>query len=836
MKKVLYLSGATPFFFFVRILLNQLGKMMKRFFLFCGSCLFACALMAHPIDKVAAHKIAVDFFSAEDAASARQRKSVQRDALDLRLVYPVDQATRSLSMATPAYYVFAGEQETGFVIVAGDDEVKPIIGYSQTSNFDVANIPPALQAYLSAYEQYVEAVRSDEIQPSLAAETAASSTTTVFPFITTTWSQGTPYNNWCVFDGTSYVTGCVATAMAQIMNYYEWPKSAAGEKFIITVGNTQYYAGFESEYDWDNMLDNYVYYSNGVTDYTSTQADAVARLMRDAGYAVGMSYQSDGSGANHLDACMAMLDVFGYSPKIRCLEREFYSDAAWREIIGAELLAGRPILYRGQSEASGGHAFVCCGMNETGYYINWGWGGWCDGYFDLDVLALDYDYDDDDEYDFDFSYGQAAIVNIQPIAEGECADDYAMPPYCGVKITGQDKDTQNPSVQHTFTVYNYTGRSITGKVGWALYKDGERVSDVVPFWNINSLGNYYYTWWESLTFAWQGNAPSTTSQTEIRYLWSTDNGVTWQDVSGDMAKIYMNNTPVGHSFSAQKATLAHNSNAVTAEGAIDVEDLDALLTDETITSIDLQYAILDNVTVTPANPNALLYAYEGALGNTSNVVIDDECENLLITDGYPFVAEGITAAEARYVRKLDNSKYGTVVLPFAPDAATMAEYSFYTLDSQEGNVLNFRIVDEPEANTPYLYKNKVEGAEDFTASDVEVSTAVKESAVDSWTMKGTYEKLVYTDSETLAGLYYISNNQVKNATKTLTIRPFRVYFEGDANAFAAQSIGIRLEGTTEILPISTFGEPDTLYDLFGRRIESVPQGYYIKNGKKYYGK
>ena len=790
--------------------------------------------MALPIDESAAHKIALDFLNSQKVAYARQSKNVQRSVPSLHMVYPVAQATRSSMALDPAYYVFAADEQDGFVVVAGDDEVKPIVGYSLTSSFDIANIPPALQEYLSAYEQYVGAVRSGAVQPSLVAETSAS-TTPVFPFISTTWSQGAPYNNLCpTVGGTPGVTGCVATAMAQIMNYYKWPKSAAGKNFIISVEGANYNASFDSEYDWDNMLDVYGYYSDGKTNYNSTQADAVARLMRDAGFAVGMSYESGGSGANHLDACMAMLDVFGYSPRIRCLEREFYSDAAWRDIIKTELLAKRPILYRGQSDKFGGHAFVCCGMDPTGYYINWGWGGWCDGYFDLDVLALDYTGDAED--DFDFSYSQAAIVNIQPIGDGESADDYAMPPYCGVEITGQNKDVQNPSVQYTLSVYNITGRSITGKVGWALYKDGVRTTDVVTIFDISGMGNYFYTY-GSHTTAWQGNAPSLTCQTEIRYLWSIDGGATWQDITGDISKIYMNNTPVGHSFSTQKAILGKQSDSVIAEGVVDAEDLNALLADETITNVDMQYAIFDNATVTPANPNALLYAYEGALGNTSNVVIGGSCENLLIQDGYPFAADEITATTAQYVRKLDDSKYGTVVLPFAPDATTKSKYTFYTLDSQEGNVLNFRIVDEPQANTPYLYKNKVDGAEDFTASDVAVSSAIEESAIDGWTMKGTYQKLQYSDAETLAKLYYISNNKVMNATSSLRIKPFRAYFEGiEGVGAASQSIGIRLEGTTEVLPIEVFGEQDVLYDLFGRRIESVPQGYYIKNGKKYYGK
>lgn len=794
--------------------------MLRKVFLLCSGCLLSCALMALPIDESAAHKIALDFLNSQKVAYARQSKNVQRSVPSLHMVYPVAQATRSSMALDPAYYVFAADEQDGFVVVAGDDEVKPIVGYSLTSSFDIANIPPALQEYLSAYEQYVGAVRSGAVQPSLVAETSAS-TTPVFPFISTTWSQGAPYNNLCpTVDGTHCVTGCVATAMAQIMNYYEWPKSAAGDNFIISVGGTKYSDGFASEYDWDNMLDVY----DGTTNYNSTQADAVACLMRDAGYAVKMQYGKNGSGAFDSDACAALFDYFGYSSQVKYVLRDYYTDEHWHEMIYEQLNAGCPILYSGQGTS--GHAFICCGVDDSRrYYINWGWGGWCDGYFDFNNMTPDSD---------NYNNNQGAIINIMPKNESDNEGDYCIAPHIGkFIITEQNQSVESPYVVHDIWIENTSGRTMTSYFAYALYKDDEMVSNMTVFAGINFAPNTYQGYSIKVPV---NNLPVSTAQYEIRYLWSTDQSV-WHEPQGDGAKVYMNRTPVGHLFSLDKGTVHKDGNKVTLEGVVDAASIETTLKDETVTSVDMQYAIFDNAKITAANPNALFYAYEGALCNTSNVVIGGSCENLLIQDGYPFAADEITATTAQYVRKLDDSKYGTVVLPFAPDATTKSKYTFYTLDSQEGNVLNFRIVDEPQANTPYLYKNKVDGAEDFTASDVAVSSAIEESAIDGWTMKGTYQKLQYTDAETLAKLYYISNNKVMNATSSLRIKPFRAYFEGTEGVGAAsQSIGIRLEGTTEVLPIEVFGEQDVLYDLFGRRIESVPQGYYIKNGKKYYGK
>lgn len=243
------------------------------------------------------------------------------------------------------------------------------------------------------------------------------------------------------------------------------------------------------------------------------------------------------------------------------------------------------------------------------------------------------------------------------------------------------------------------------------------------------------------------------------------------------------------------------------------------------------------------NPNTLIYtSSEIGVNNKKNVVVNGVCDNLVLTDGYTFAPiESFTITNGTYNRTLDAKKYGTVILPFAIDDATKAAYEFYALKGLNGGCLQFRLVETPIAGVPYLYINKGEAAATgFTAVANSQSATISESAPsDDWQMKATYAPISFTETDVLDKTYYISNNAVKNATKSLTINPFRAYISGPSYKETfnnqAQSIGIRLEGTTEIIPIEMI-ESSELYDLNGRVIENAEKGLYIKNGKKYYVK
>lgn len=297
----------------------------------------------------------------------------------------------AVSPSATCYYVFANGEDKGFTIVSGDDRMPEVVGYSAQGTYDPDHLPANYVGFMKAYQETVEALLKGDAQVSggLAevrqwrAERANSAA--VAPLLGgIKWNQGAPYNNMCpLYDGTNRsVTGCVATAMAQVMMYYQYPKEL---KTTIKAYNTQTYGiqipeiSSGATYDWDNMLPDY-----SKSDYSSAQADAVAKLMYHCGAAVKMDY-GPLSGANVTPAILAT--YFGYDADLmQDLTRTVFTLQQWMTLIDNELKAKRPILYSGQASDEG-HEFVCDGSDGKGlYHINWGWGGYQDGYFDLTIL------------------------------------------------------------------------------------------------------------------------------------------------------------------------------------------------------------------------------------------------------------------------------------------------------------------------------------------------------------------------------------------------------------------------------------------------------------------
>lgn len=297
----------------------------------------------------------------------------------------------AVSPSATCYYVFANGEDKGFTIVSGDDRMPEVVGYSAQGTYDPDHLPANYVGFMKAYQETVEALLKGDAQVSggLAevrqwrAERAGSAA--VAPLLDgIKWDQREPYNNMCpLYEGTNRsVTGCVATAMAQVMMYYQYPEKLKSTIESYTtkaygINIPAIYSG--ATYDWDNMLPDY-----SKSDYNSAQADAVAKLMYHCGAAVKMDY-GPSSGANVTPAILAT--YFGYDADLmQDLTRTVFTLQQWMTLIDNELKAKRPILYSGQS-SDGGHEFVCDGSDGKGlYHINWGWGGYQDGYFDLTIL------------------------------------------------------------------------------------------------------------------------------------------------------------------------------------------------------------------------------------------------------------------------------------------------------------------------------------------------------------------------------------------------------------------------------------------------------------------
>lgn len=231
----------------------------------------------------------------------------------------------------------------------------------------------------------------------------------------------------------------------------------------------------------------------------------------------------------------------------------------------------------------------------------------------------------------------------------------------------------------------------------------------------------------------------------------------------------------------------------------------------------------------PGNKNALFYASEDAVPANDNVIVGGVCNNLVLTDGQPFSASTAFKAEAvTYERTLTAGAYGTVVLPFTPNEETAKAYSFYTFTGMSNGKMNFDEVTTPAANTPYIVINNG-GVTKMTAANVEVATTDAKTTVDEMSMVGTYEQQIFTEG--LEELYYISSNKFMQATKQLTMNPFRAYFQGKG---AVGSINLRdADGSTRIISLEQDAQDaSTLYDLFGRSVENAEKGIYIVNGQK----
>ena len=280
------------------------------------------------------------------------------------------------------YYAFNLKQ--GYVIVSGDDEMTELVGYAENGFFDAENVPPQMQLWLDGYAEYVAAVQSGKAKARKIL-LSDSPSVVVEPLVSTKWNQDAPFNNFApeyTDDNNNTqrcATGCAATAMAQIMKFHNWPEQGVGHYSYEHQSFGTISSDFsEHVYDWTNMIDRY---NNG--EYSNVQADAVALLMKDCGVSLNMNY-GPVSGASIYSYTPAFKNYFRYSS--RTVNRSGCETAEFTRIITDELQEGRPIIYCGTGE-DGGHAFVVDGY-DTNYFlhVNWGWGGYSDGYFDMNYM------------------------------------------------------------------------------------------------------------------------------------------------------------------------------------------------------------------------------------------------------------------------------------------------------------------------------------------------------------------------------------------------------------------------------------------------------------------
>ncbi|MDE6511086.1 MAG: C10 family peptidase [Muribaculaceae bacterium] len=349
-------------------------------------------------------------------ASARQlspeealRRAISNPAKGMRMP-----RTNQLSLSytetlegSDLVYVF-NDYHKGFLLIAGDDNMQPLLGYSEQGSFDYDSASPALRWWISQYASEAFAVTSINVTPLQADGQKTTEDKKPIPYmIQTKWGQQYPFNIDCPeINGKKCVTGCVATAMAQIVKYHGYPEA----------GNDTH------RYDWHDTFLEFNYgatefnYADMLESYSSAstpdQCQAVATLMNACGIAVNMQYSQEQSSASDIYISYALRHFFNYDNETRFLKREFFSDRDWEDLIYSELVEGRPVIYGGQAP-KGGHQFICDGYEGNGFFhINWGWEGLGDGYFRLSSLQPD--IQGTGGFEGGYNSDQSAICGIQP--------------------------------------------------------------------------------------------------------------------------------------------------------------------------------------------------------------------------------------------------------------------------------------------------------------------------------------------------------------------------------------------------------------------------------------
>ena len=349
--------------------------MKQRFTITFLLCVIAMGMYANPITREQARQKAVQFLT--DKKGKRSLKAVMS---------PGKLAPKT---EMESYYVFDRGNDEGYVIVSGDDETYTILGYTDQGSFDYSTLPPNMKEWLDDYASQIAAIQTKKVSGRRA---SIATHPRVEPLVKSKWSQGYPYNLTCpeYFNDGRSVTGCVATAMAQLL-YYNREKSVDETQAAMpaydtwsahpTTGQHLHVEGIPegSPIDWANMKDEY-------GSANDKQRKAVADLMHYCGVAVKMDYTNKSSGAQSNDAYQAFTKYFGYGSSVKYVS-DATDDAQWDNIIYNEIQAQRPIYISG-ANSSGGHAFVCDGYDGNYcYHINWGWGGTSDGYYLLTNLT-----------------------------------------------------------------------------------------------------------------------------------------------------------------------------------------------------------------------------------------------------------------------------------------------------------------------------------------------------------------------------------------------------------------------------------------------------------------
>lgn len=503
--------------------------------------LLAVTSFAKQIDEPTAKTVATNFIK---SLTTNSNGRVAAQNFDLTLAYPTlssnTNSRLSYTIANTPYFIY-NFGESGFIIVSNEDAALPILGYSNESNFSEDKVFPQLAKWLETYKKQIRHIQANNIEPTEEiilqwknllsdngrANAKTSESNAVNPLVQTKWDQSPYFNDMCPYDSeynTRAVTGCPATAMAQIMKYWEYP--AKGSSYHSynheTYGTLS--ANFGSTYyDWESMPNT-----------VSSTNEAVATLLYHCGVAVEMGYGAYSSGSYVIidrsptpeQSCeYALKTYFGYDAEsIEGLQRRNYSDTQWKSKLKSELDAGRPIQYAGFGQ--GGHTWVCDGYdNNDFFHMNWGWGGYLNGYFLLDALTPGTGGTGSGAGSY--NEGQQALIGIKP---PDASQTYQLEIYDDVK-TNKSTIAYGEGFSISTDILNDGNNTFSGDYSAVIFDDNDAFVDfveIIP--NVNLQSGYHYT--NGITFSTDGLLTMLPGEYRI-YIFYRPTGGNWVGIKSD---------------------------------------------------------------------------------------------------------------------------------------------------------------------------------------------------------------------------------------------------------------------------------------------------------------
>lgn len=460
------------------------------------------------------------------SASAKPRTMAQLKAIaarELSVSTTIEdtRATNTGSLATLQQLsdlTVIGNRHAGFVVLANDDAIEAVVGVSNKPYTNDTNINPAFQWYLRAANAAIASRIASGHGYSGAIAPSAPLPDHVEPLIKTRWQQEAPFNNDVQKDdkGKPYLVGCVAITMTQIMRYYKYPAVGKGSNSYTMNGETLSADFSASPYQWDKMLP---IYEKG--KYTDEEAKAVSELMRQVGISVNMDYKPGFSSSYTMSAQNALINNFGYNPDMNRYTRNYYSEQEWMDMVYKELSEKRPIYYSGNdSKWENGHAFVIDGYNADGkVHVNWGWGGYQDGYFDIGILT---------PARSNYSYYQDMIVGIQPEQQGAWRSHLTL--YYGSQLT-IEKFSKRAISMGKAEVWNVSSTPVNGTLALVIEGNGQQRNLKTTNYQADDSQWYSISWQRVIIPA---DLPDGDYQVYLRF--KDDRDANWQVVRSEYGK------------------------------------------------------------------------------------------------------------------------------------------------------------------------------------------------------------------------------------------------------------------------------------------------------------